>query len=159
MSYDQRNCMSSSSTRPSSLCICFSIYPSKEFEDILNSDQQNNFKNIYHQRSITFCKQWHLNGLILGKERRANWNITHLSIMDKLYHIYINCSRVHSSGKNQQLEPIHIWYEMNVEFFCIYGTTTVTLKAVGYTFSRYQTWNRITRRSTRNLWKVLFRFL
>ena len=37
--------------------------------------------------------------------------------------------------------------------------TTIVVKAVGYIFSRYQMWNRITQRSTRGFWKVLFNFL
>ena len=33
------------------------------------------------------------------------------------------------------------------------------LKAVGHIFSRYHIWNRITKRSTKGFWKVLFKFL
>ena len=74
----------------------------KTFWNSLNSDQQNELKNIRIRTSIMLCKWWHfdwINGLVINKEKRTNWNITHLSIMDRLYHIYLNCSRIQSSWK------------------------------------------------------------
>ena len=113
------------------------------------------------RRSLTFCKRWHfdwINGLVLSKEKRTNWNITHLSIMDKLY--YISQLFKNSFELKEPVIGTYTCVLWNQWWICLQlRETTVTLKVVGYIFSRYQIWNRIIQRSTRGFWKVLFKFL
>ena len=77
----------------------------KEFWDILNSDQQNELKNIYKSedpsRFVNGDISIELMVWLSEKKKRTKWNTMHLSIMDKLYHIYLNCTRIHLSWKNQ----------------------------------------------------------
>ena len=142
--------------------ICFSIDPHIRILGQLKFRPKKWIeKHIRIRRSLTFCKRWHfdwINGLVISKEKRTNGNITHLSIMDKLYNItvqeFIRAERI----SNWNLHVCATKSMVNLFAATEHKKHSKSCRLY-LQFIRYQIWNRITQRFTKGFWKVLFKFL